>query len=87
MSGPELKALADRLKVNPFYLAYALATGAESCDAAFSRDGGNHHYFIWNDARWAEQAKAEGIKRDFVSIEGGAADRHIAICAAHISTE
>ncbi len=87
MTGPELKALADRLRVNPYYLSYALATGAESCEAAFKRDGGNHHYSIWNNARWSEQAKAEGIGREFISIQDGAVDRHIAICAAHIPAE
>lgn len=84
MTGPELKALADGLNVNPYYHAYALTSGAASCEEAFKRDRGNHHYMIWNNARWAEQAKTEGIQREFVSIAEGAVDRHIAICAAHI---
>lgn len=84
MTGPELQALATRLHTNPYYLAYALATGAKSVEAAFKRDGGNHEYMIWNNARWAEQAKDECITRDYVSIQAGAIDRHCARLAALI---
>lgn len=87
MSGPELAALAAELNVNPYYLAYALATGAESCEAAFDRDKGNHLYISWNDELWQEQADAEGVGREFVSILEGAVDRHIALCASKIPSE
>jgi hypothetical protein len=72
------------LEVNPYYLAYALATGAASCVAARERDGGNHEYMIWNNKLWCEQAKAEKVGREWVSIAEGAVDRHIALCASKV---
>jgi hypothetical protein len=83
--GEQLNAMAERLNVNPYYLGYALETGAASCAAAFKRDGGNHLYMSWNNERWAEQAKAEGVSRDWVSIKDGAVRRHIDLIAARVA--
>lgn len=86
VTGPELKARAAEIKVNPYFLAYALSTGATSCKEAFDRDRGGHLFINWNEGLWWQQAKAEGIDRIWVSIQKGAVDRHIAICAEHVPT-
>lgn len=87
MTGAELIALAKREDANPYYLAYALATGATSCPEAFRRDGGNHLFMSWNNERWNEQAKAEGLHRDVVGLQVGAFERHCEVCAAAIKEE
>lgn len=84
MTGPELMDLAHRLKANPYFLAYALATGAASIEDAQKRDGGNHEYVIWNEQRWIEQADADCVKRHYVSIAPGAIDRHCDLLASFI---
>ena len=84
MTGAELIAYAKRLNVNPYYLAYALATGVPDPKAAFERDRGNHEYAIWNNRLWNEQAAAEGITREFVASADGAFERHCERCAAKI---
>lgn len=84
MTGPELIGLAARRNVNPYYLAYALATGAQSVAEAFERDGGNHEFMAWNSERWAEQCKAEGIGREWISAIRGAFNRHCALCATFV---
>lgn len=84
MTGQELLDMAARLKTNPYYLAYALATGAYSIKQAFERDGGNHEFAVWNNHLWIAQAKAENVTREFVSIAPGACDRHCELCAALI---
>lgn len=88
MTGPELQALADSTGQNPYYLAYALATGAKTTREAYERDHGHHEYVIWNCERWYEQAVAEGVKRlEFVSAMPGAHERHVALCAAFVPPE
>lgn len=84
MTGAELRALAERLKANPYYLAYALATGARSIEEAFKRDGGNHLYTAWNSERWIEQADLDVVPRHYVSIAPGAFERHCDRCATFI---
>lgn len=56
----ELEAEAGE-RFNVYYVAYAKATGAESPKAAFERDGGNHLFFEWNNARWAETKRRLGL--------------------------
>jgi hypothetical protein len=53
----KLQAYALRANFNPYYLAYALATGAASPLAANRRDGGNGAYFGWNSRMWVETRK------------------------------
>jgi hypothetical protein len=84
MTGAELIARAKQLNVNPYYLAYALATGVNTPKEAFERDGGNHEFAIWNDRIWHQQAKATGETREFVSGAADAFDRHCDMCAALI---
>lgn len=84
MTADELKAIAAEQNANPYYLAYALATGASSCKEAFDRDGGNHLFMFWNNDVWSEQARLEKTTREWVSTGSGAVDRHIALCASKI---
>lgn len=66
MTGTELQTQAAALNVNPYFLGYALATGADSIEAARKRDGGNHEYMIWNGRRWNEVADRCGVARDMI---------------------
>lgn len=52
---------ADRLDMaaraggwNPYFLAYALATGAPDPKAAWARDGNGVSYMAWIQAQWRE---------------------------------
>lgn len=46
---------------NPYYLAYAKATGAKDPEVAFNRDGGNHKFFCWNSEMWAVTKRRLGL--------------------------
>lgn len=91
MTGPELGALATRLNVNPYYLGYALVTGAASCKEAFERDRldwgscAGYPFVAWNEQLWREQAKIEGVGREWVATADGAAERHTALIASKIA--
>jgi hypothetical protein len=84
VTGPELKALAAAQQANPYYLAYALATGARSPYEAFRRDRSAHPYVWWNEALWCAQAAREGIPREIVALQDGSRDRHLQICAEQV---
>lgn len=61
----KLQTYAQRANFNPYYLAYALATGARSPMEANRRDGGNGDYFGWNTRMWADtRARCVAEKRD-----------------------
>jgi hypothetical protein len=83
--GKLLQRIAAERRVNPYYLAYAIETGVAGPKEAFDRDGGNHGFTIWNNQRWSEQAKAEGVGREWVSRSDDACDRHCEFLAARIA--
>lgn len=82
-----LTALAAENKANPYFLGYALETGAASIAEAFDRDGGNHLFIAWNEERWSEQAREEKVARDFVSAYADAGKRHIALIAKRLGMD
>ncbi|MBZ5673729.1 MAG: hypothetical protein LAP61_05725 [Acidobacteriia bacterium] len=65
--GQRLEELAGE-EWNPYYLAYALETGAETPRQAFERDGGNHEFFVWNGKRWDETCAMIGASREYCAV-------------------
>lgn len=61
MTPEKLEEIAAQGGWNPYYLAYALATGATDPDEAFKRDGNNVGFILWNEERWVETKKRHGI--------------------------
>ena len=49
---------------NPWYLGYAIDTGAANPKAAFNRDRGNHLFSEWMMERWRELIAEFGWKSD-----------------------
>lgn len=64
MTGPELAALAKERGINPYFLAYALATGAQSAREALERDGDCAGFLRWNTERLRETRARIGLSRD-----------------------
>lgn len=52
MTGKQLAGKASKLNVNPYFLAYALATDAQSVEAAWKRDGNGAKFMAWNGKAW-----------------------------------
>lgn len=76
--GQKLAKIAEG-KWNPYYLAYAIETDAANPKRAFDRDGSNNGYFCWNNRRWDETCKREGINRVYCS---SFVDQHLETLAA-----
>lgn len=85
MTGQELQALAAARNENPYFLGYALATGADGIEAARVRDGGNHEFMIWNGRRWNETAARNGVPRDMTHALPERDVRHCEIIAEHVT--
>lgn len=66
MTTLELKKISGT-EWNPYFMAYALETGAKNPKEALKRDKNNCAYMIWNNARWNETCERLGIKRDHCS--------------------
>ena len=59
-TGASLAEAARARVVNPFFLAYAYATGARSAPDAIERDGSVAPFIAWNSKRWAETRQRTG---------------------------
>ena len=55
-TGADLISIAGKTW-NPYYLGYAIDSGAADPQQAFRRDGGNHLFCGWNTEIWLEQAR------------------------------
>jgi hypothetical protein len=85
VDGADLRRIATEQHVNPYYLAYAFATGVGSIDEAFKRDGGNHCFTIWSSQRWSEHAVMIGGDRYMIAGEPGAFERHCDLLADYLN--
>jgi len=56
ITGGQLQTRAKELLENPYYLAYALATGCETAGEAWKRDGYALPFTQWMRERWLEAA-------------------------------
>jgi len=61
MTPQELETLAEQENWNPYYLAYAIETGAKDPQDAFNRDGNGVPFMTWNGQRWRETCKRIGV--------------------------
>lgn len=62
MTADELQNIADAHGLNPYFLAYMLASGFKHPAEVLEHDGGKAEFVAWNIERWAETKKRLGIR-------------------------
>ncbi|MFK4047278.1 hypothetical protein ACI2KH_20175 [Roseomonas mucosa] len=68
MTANELVLTAAETNQNPYFLAYALATGAADVRMAWLRDGNGARYIGWNTRCWVETRTRLGVGREASSL-------------------
>lgn len=68
ITGADLRAEAAAHNENPYYLAYALATGCKRTDEAWARDKYAGPFTEWMRDRWNDAAKKYGVGSDWIAV-------------------